>query len=229
MWAACQSYQLSRDQERVVIGIHIEPEFAKLVNESTRFWNSSGVTLKGSLSGVEVKSESLQTLLAGGITFSTPDPKAKPVTRPRRFSLYDDEAQALQKGTLIEIAVPQASGLKEGTPIRFKGIDVGEVESVSLKDDLSGVILKARLTQAANRIARAGTRFWVVGPELGLLRTANLDTLVSGQYLEVEPAENPGASQTRFTVLNQAPDPLATQQGLRIVLSAPVVAPSSRG
>ncbi|MDT4822368.1 hypothetical protein FQZ97_555660 [compost metagenome] len=216
-----QSYQLSRDQQRVVIGVHIEPEFTKLVNESTRFWNSSGVTLKGGLSGVEVKSESLQTLLAGGITFSTPDPKAKPVTRPRRFTLYQDEGLAIAKGTLIEISVPQADGLKEGTPIRYKGIDVGEVESVSLNNDLSGVLVKARIMQAPDRIARAGSQFWVVRPELGLLRTANLETLVSGQYLEVLPASKPGAAQTRFTALAEAPDSLARQEGLRITLSAP--------
>jgi paraquat-inducible protein B len=216
-----QSYQLSRDQQRVVIGVHIEPEFTKLVNESTRFWNSSGVTLKGGLSGVEVKSESLQTLLAGGITFNTPDPKAKPVTRPRRFTLYQDEDLAIAKGTLIEISVPQADGLKEGTPIRYKGIDVGEVESVSLTNDLSGVLVKARIMQATDRIARAGSQFWVVRPQLGLLRTANLETLVSGQYLEVLPASKPGAAQTRFTALAEAPDSAAREEGLRITLSAP--------
>ncbi|WP_435531721.1 hypothetical protein, partial [Pseudomonas aeruginosa] len=36
--------------------------YAHLVNTSTRFWNSSGITLTGNLSGVQVKSESLQTL-----------------------------------------------------------------------------------------------------------------------------------------------------------------------
>ncbi|WP_375741468.1 MlaD family protein [Pseudomonas boanensis] len=216
-----QSYQLSRDQQRVVIGVHIEPEFSKLVNESTRFWNSSGVTLKGGLSGVEVKSESLQTLLAGGITFTTPDPKAKPVTRPRRFSLYSDEAQALVKGTMVEIAMDQSNGVKEGTPVRYKGLDVGEVEQVTLSEDLSGVLIKARITQAADRIARMGTQFWVVKPELGLLRTANLDTLVSGQYLEVQPTDRPGAPKTRFTALPQGPDGQASEEGLQIVLSAP--------
>ncbi|MEE3559963.1 MlaD family protein, partial [Pseudomonas aeruginosa] len=31
-----QSYQLSRDRQRVVVGVHIEPEYAHLVNTSTR-------------------------------------------------------------------------------------------------------------------------------------------------------------------------------------------------
>jgi paraquat-inducible protein B len=50
------------------------------------------------------------------------------------------------------------------------------------------VLLRARITQAADRIARVGTQFWVVKPALGLVRTENLDTLVGGQYLEVQPA-----------------------------------------
>ncbi|EPM2846647.1 MlaD family protein, partial [Pseudomonas aeruginosa] len=86
-----QSYQLSRDRQRVVVGVHIEPEYAHLVNTSTRFWNSSGITLTGNLSGVQVKSESLQTLITGGISFDTLDPKAPTVTKVRRFTLFDSE------------------------------------------------------------------------------------------------------------------------------------------
>lgn len=214
-----QSYQLSRDHQRVVVGVHIEPEFASLVNESTRFWNVSGVSIKGGLSGVEVKSESLQTLLAGGIAFATPDAKATPVTKPRRFTLYDNENLALGKGTLVEILMPQADGLREGTPVRYKGLDVGSVERISLADDLSRVVVVARITESAERIAREGTQFWVVKPELGLVRTANLDTLVSGQYLEVQPSSRKGASQTRFTALAQSPSTIAREEGLRVTLS----------
>lgn len=214
-----QSYQLSRDHQRVVVGVHIEPEFASLVNESTRFWNVSGVSIKGGLSGVEVKSESLQTLLAGGIAFATPDAKATPVTKPRRFTLYDNENLALGKGTLVEILMPQADGLREGTPVRYKGLDVGSVERISLADDLSRVVVVARITESAERIAREGTQFWVVKPELGLVRTANLDTLVSGQYLEVQPSSRKGAGQTRFTALAQPPSTIAREEGLRVTLS----------
>lgn len=214
-----QSYQLSRDHQRVVVGVHIEPEFASLVNESTRFWNVSGVSIKGGLSGVEVKSESLQTLLAGGIAFATPDAKATPVTKPRRFTLYDNENLALGKGTLVEILMPQADGLREGTPVRYKGLDVGSVERISLADDLSRVVVVARITESAERIAREGTQFWVVKPELGLVRTANLDTLVSGQYLEVQPSSRKGTSQTRFTALAQPPSTIAREEGLRVTLS----------
>lgn len=217
-----QSYQLSRrDPSRLIIGVHVEPEYASLVNTSTRFWNVSGVTLSGGLDGIKLKSESLQTLIAGGIAFDTPNPKAPPVTKVRRFALFDSEEDAHAKGQMIELRADTAEGLKEGTVLRFKGLEVGRVEQVELSKDLSGVQMKVRLTRAEDRIARQGTRFWVVGPEVGLSGVSNLGTIVSGQYIEVLPAEKPGQAQTTFNLLASQPNRLLDAEGLRLTLSAP--------
>jgi paraquat-inducible protein B len=106
-----QSFQLSRDNQQVAFGVHIDPEHAHLVNSSTRFWNASGITLKGGLSGVEVKSESLQTLLAGGIAFETPNPNAsKSNKRVERFTLHSSQEVALQKGLELTIRLPSGDG-----------------------------------------------------------------------------------------------------------------------
>ncbi|MCE5365288.1 PqiB family protein [Pseudomonas anguilliseptica] len=216
-----QSYQLSRDNKQVAFGVHIESEYAHLVNNSTRFWNASGITLKGGLSGVEVKSESLQTLLAGGIAFETPDPKAaKDDKRVQRFNLYSSQEQALEKGVALTIRVPRGDGLNPGTAIRYKGLDVGKVERIELTDDLQAVILHARVTQATQQIARVGTQFWVVKPEVSLTRAANLETLVTGQYLEVQPSNQKGAAQVNFTAAEAPPKANVREQGLRLVLSA---------
>ncbi|WP_296128290.1 MlaD family protein [Pseudomonas sp. Ga0074129] len=216
-----QSYQLSRDNEQVAFGVHIEPEFSHLVNTSTRFWNASGVTLKGGLSGIEVKSESLQTLMAGGIAFETPDAKApKGDQRVLRFNLHSSQDSALEKGVALTIRVPRGDGLNPGTSIRYKGLEVGKVERVELTPDLQAVMLYARVTQATQQIARAGTQFWVVKPEVSLTRAANLETLVSGQYLEVLPATKAGNRQVNFVALAAAPTDNAREEGLRLVLSA---------
>ncbi len=42
-----QSYQFARNSNRILIGVHIEKEYEKLVNGSSRFWNVSGTTLTG--------------------------------------------------------------------------------------------------------------------------------------------------------------------------------------
>ena len=219
---AVQSYRLSADSKQVLLGVHIDPEFVGLVNSSTRFWNASGVTLTGGLSGIEVKSESLQSLLVGGITFETPDTKAPSLKgRLPQFNLFADRDKALEKGVEVTIQVDTGDGMNVGTPIRYKGIDVGKVDEVELTDDLKSVILHARILKAADRIARKGSQFWVVKPEVSLVRLANLDTLVTGLYLDVQPAPVGAAAQSSFVAQSQAPTNTPSQQGLKLVLSAP--------
>ena len=216
-----QSYQFSRTKKQLVIGVHIEKEYENLVNASTRFWNASGITLTGGLTGgIQVKSESLQSLMAGGIAFETPKATAPLQKRIPRFRLFSDRDAAMQQGVPISIKVASADGLSSGSPIRFKGLTVGKIESVDLSDDLQSVLLQARITEVPDRIARVGSQFWVVKPELGLMKTANLETLVTGQYIEVQPAAKPLGPQTHFTALDQAPEAAISQAGLSLVLSA---------
>ena len=216
-----QSYQFSRKTKQLVIGVHIEKEYANLVNGSTRFWNASGITLTGGLSGIQVKAESLQSLMAGGIAFETPKANVPLQKRIPRFRLFESKDEANKTGTMVTIKVERADGLKEGTPIRYKGLDVGKVENIDLSDDLQSVLLTARITEVPDRIARVGTQFWVVKPALGIVKTANLETLVTGQYLEVLPAIKNAGPQRNFTVLAQPPESAEHETGLSLVLSAP--------
>ncbi|MBA1191104.1 MCE family protein [Pseudomonas entomophila] len=215
-----QSYQFAKNSNRILIGVHIEKEYANLVNGSTRFWNASGITLTGGLSGIKIKSESLQSLMAGGIAFDTPRSNVPLKRHIPRFRLLESEEAANRSGSLITIRVDRADGLKPGAAIRYKGLDVGSVESVDFTKDMQAVLLKARITQGADRIARAGTQFWVVKPALGLVRTENLETLVTGQYLEVLPATKDRGAQQDFIALAQAPESREPEPGLPITLSA---------
>ncbi|MFV0934308.1 MULTISPECIES: intermembrane transport protein PqiB [Pseudomonas] len=216
-----QSYQFSRKKKQLIIGVHIEKEYEGLVNASTRFWNASGITLTGGLTGgVQVKSESLQSLMAGGIAFETPQDNAPLQKRIPRFRLFANHEDATQKGEVITLKLDRADGLRTGTPIRFKGLDVGKVEDVDLSEDLQSVLLTARITEVPERIARVGSQFWVVKPELGLIKTSNLETLVTGQYIEVQPAPKNLGPQKNFVVLAAAPETAKQEAGLSLVLSA---------
>lgn len=111
-------------------------------------------------------------------------------------------------------------GMKPGTPLNFRGLKVGQVEDVELADDLASVRVKVRVTDAEDRIASSGAQFWVVKPELGLLRTENRGTLVTGRYIEVSPAAHAGVTKTRFDVLPEPPNILDKEPGLHLVFSA---------
>lgn len=214
-----QSYQLARDKRQVLLGLHIEPEYAALVNHSTRFWNASGIRISGGLSGVEVHSESLQTLVAGGIAFDTDDLQAAPLQGVGRFELYADQqqAEASSGGLLLSLRLDSAEGLSEGAPLRYRGLQVGRIERLELAEDLGGVVARVRVDEAAQRIARSGSRFWVAKVEVGMSGVSNLGNLVSGNYLEVMPGRVGEQRQLAFRVDAQAPK--AMQGGLPLVLS----------
>ena len=113
-----QSYQLSRDRQRVVVGVHIEPEYAHLVNTSTRL-------------GLQRDHPDRQPQWRAGEERVATDPdhrrdflrhprKAPTVTKVRRFTLFDSEEAAMARGVEIQLSIDNADGLREGTPIRFR-------------------------------------------------------------------------------------------------------------
>src|SRR5690606_1811239 len=87
-----KSYQLGEDQRTVELKVYIEPAYSHLVRKHTRFWNASGLHVQAALGGVKIHSESLLSLLAGGIAFATPEHRQdSPPTDPALpFRLYPD-------------------------------------------------------------------------------------------------------------------------------------------
>jgi paraquat-inducible protein B len=160
--------------------------------------------------------------MSGGIAFETDDLKAPAdPKRVQRFNLYADRDASMKSGDALSIRVERGDGLSPGTEIRYKGLQIGKIERVELTGDLQAVMLHGRITTAAQQVLRSGSRFWVVKPEIGLTGAANLDTLIGGQYIEVQPASQGGGRQTDFVALKQAPEQVAEEPGLRLLLSAP--------
>ncbi|HBO6552599.1 TPA: MCE family protein, partial [Pseudomonas aeruginosa] len=134
-----KSFQLGDDQRTIEIKVHIEPAYADLVRKHTRFWNASGISISGGLSGFKVRSESLLTLAAGGIAFATSDSRGdSPPTDPSKpFRLYDDY-DAAQAGLRVKLKMNDVSGIDPGrTPVMFNGVQVGLVKSIDMDKDYS--------------------------------------------------------------------------------------------
>jgi paraquat-inducible protein B len=106
-------------------------------------------------------------------------------------------------GPSISVQLEDGHGLKSGDKIRFRGILVGEVTEVTLNERGPGVIAYARLAPEASNVAVAGSRFWVVRPQVGLEGVAGIETIVGPRYLAVLPGE--GLSQRHFVGLAEPP------------------------
>ena len=109
-------------------------------------------------------------------------------------------------GTEITIELADASGLEPGqTALDYKGVAIGQVKKVGLAEDLGGVVVHVQLTRKAAAIAREGSQFWVVQPEIGFAGVSGLETLLTGAHLEVRPGT--GAPASRFRGLDAPPAP----------------------
>ncbi|MGL5906036.1 MAG: intermembrane transport protein PqiB, partial [Shewanella sp.] len=87
------SYRLDGNA-KVIISAFIQDQYAHLVKKTSHFWNVSGVKIDASLAGVKVNSESLASILAGGVSFSS-DTNAATAENGDSFALFESETSAL--------------------------------------------------------------------------------------------------------------------------------------
>lgn len=122
----------------------------------------------------------------------------------------------LRGGPMITIYFQNADGLEENnTQIRYRGAQVGQVKSLTLAPDNRHVRVRARLTGSAGHLARAGAVFWIVRPELRVGAVSGLRTIISGEYIAVQPGDGPRTN----TFYGAEKEPLVDQpNALRIVL-----------
>ena len=221
-----QGMELNDDGDGVEVYVVIEPRYAHLVNKESRFWNVSGLRASAGLSGIEVEADSLLSLVRGGIAFGSPPrarARAAKAGNGDSFRLYNSREAALEEGLDIDITLSDAEGLREGATLRYRGIPVGEITRLRLSADNRTVHARAKLYERYQDFARDGTRMWVVSPQIGLSKVANLGTIITGRYLALEPGEGP--PQTEFTALPEAPKPdladTMNRPGLTVILDAP--------
>ena len=99
----------------------------------------------------------------------------------------------IDAGTRISIIFNNADGIRNGkTPIMYKGIQVGVVEEIHIKnDDVSKLELTALIDKsAADGVTREGNKFWKVEPKISMTEVSGLGTIISGIYIAVMPAVN---------------------------------------
>lgn len=107
-------------------------------------------------------------------------------------------------GPTVTLVAPHGHGIGPGDPIRFQGLEVGEVVDVRLAEG-SGVELDLRFRPEAQGLARAGTRLWIVRPLLSLDAVTGLDTLLGSRYVSLDPGPEGAERRDRFTALPAPP------------------------
>jgi paraquat-inducible protein B len=119
-------------------------------------------------------------------------------------------------GPEIRIRFEQGAGLRVGqTPVKYRGVPIGEVTGVELSADHKHVVVSARLRRTATSVANEGSIFWIVRPQVGLGSVTGLNTVLSGPEIEVRPGDGP--PKREFVGRENPP---LEENGLRLVLRA---------
>ena len=136
------SFELDKDGRGVDVKIFVKAPYDQYVTANTRFWNASGFDVNIDTSGVRIDTQSVVSLLVGGIAFQTPEEPALPTraTENAAFRLYADRGSALKNPDYLSedfvfVFHEPVRGLSVGSPVEFRGIEVGEVTGIFAEFD----------------------------------------------------------------------------------------------
>jgi len=137
-------YALADDDQSLDIKVFIRAPHDQLVQAGSRFWNASGFQVSVSAEGVRFGTESVQSLLAGGIAFDTPTGAEQGESSPENtvFALHDSFESVTEAGFTEKIPYTiyfedSVRGLNPNAPVEFRGMRVGTVKDVKLQIDVA--------------------------------------------------------------------------------------------
>jgi len=137
-----ESYELAEDGHSLNVTVFVQAPYDQYVTPATRFWQASGIDVSLSAAGLNVQTQSIVSLLIGGVAFETPatGPVLPAAEEKTVFRLFKDRAEAFKPmyssgHTYLVVFKQSVRGLAPGAPVEFRGIPVGEVVDVTAQID----------------------------------------------------------------------------------------------
>ena len=201
------------------IEVHIKPEYRHLLTSGSVFWAEGGAKVQVNGSGLSVQAVPLSRALKGAISFDNLKGAGEGVAKSGKRILFTSETAARAVGSQILLRTFDAGKLSVGMPIRYLGINIGQLESMGLESARKEVVAKAVLyPEYVTTFAKAGTRFSVVTPQISAAGVENLDTIIQ-PYINVEPGQ--GSPQRDFELQAATISDSRYADGLSVVLEVP--------
>ena len=166
------AYKLDADGRGVSLQVFVEAPHDAFVTKGTRFWNASGVDLTLSADGLKLNTQSLATVVAGGIAFATPfGVDRTPAPDQTQFTLAKDQQIALAPPDgppqFMRMRFDQSlRGLVVDAPVEFFGINIGRVIAINLDYDpakkrfaavVDAIVYPRRLGRVSDQLGRPGS------------------------------------------------------------------------
>jgi len=215
---------LDKQADKVRVNITIDEAHKSLIKADSRFYNASGVLLSGGLGSFTVKTESIDAILRGGISFFNPTTAKQSqveVNELDSFTLFEHVEQAKNAGLAISIHFNDYAGLKVNTRVIYQEQEIGTITRLVFNDDKVGATALVLLNDVGAQYAKEGSQFWLVEPEIGLVGSKNVASLFTGAFISLLPNIDTKTSeqQTVFEALELPPTVTQLAYGLNIKLT----------
>lgn len=199
--------------------IEINAQFKHLITDKTVFWNVSGFKVDAGLSGIKVAADSLLSIAAGGIALElAPSKITTNKTSDGQYRLFDSYQQATVPPKQLTLTYDDAFDLKVGNKVKLKGLEIGEISRLTLNNRNKVIVTLDIHAEYYAKVAKYGSRFWIVRSDISLSGAKNLSTLISGVFINV----SPGTGNTAIKFKGEGNEPLLAKNktGLPIKLLA---------
>lgn len=214
------SVAFDQQKQQVDINMTIDEQYRHFVTPHSRFYNASGLSISGSLGNLRINTASADALLQGGISFYNPDDieVTKPIDEGASFTLFSNGDHAQLAGMSIEIYFKNTKGLHDNLKIKYQDQVIGLISHIVYDQQGFGATAFGYLSDTAQKFARQNSDFWLAKPVLGLVGNKDLDAIVEGGYIAVQPGN--GQPSSRFVAQTVAPAIKTLPYGLNIELTA---------
>lgn len=134
--------RLDADGRGVTLRVFVSAPHERHVTENTRFWHASGLDVALDAGGIKLQTQSLISIVLGGIAFGTPE-SAEPgsaADAEHSFALFENQALAMKRTStevtpMVAHFTESLRGLAPGAQVDFRGVVVGEVTSIDVSYD----------------------------------------------------------------------------------------------
>jgi len=181
------SYELDHDGRTLTIRVFVNAPYDQYVNAETRFWQASGIDVSLSAAGLDIQTQSVMSILVGGIAFETAAtaPVLPPADPDTVFTLFDDRKSAFMPAAkdprdYVVSFKGSVRGLEPGAPVEFRGIQLGQVVAVTAQVDAKTFEFSSPVTirLEAERLGLQ-VKDLPPGADLDVLRRQMIDDLVA--------------------------------------------------
>lgn len=164
------SYELDKDGQALTVRVFVRAPYDRYVTADTRFWQASGVDVSLTAAGLTVDTQSLLSIIAGGIAFDNPESATSTAPAPAEshYLLYHGRADAFRPPPgnphpFTLVFHQSVRGLAVGAPVEFRGIPVGDVTNIEAVLDSRSFDFYSIVTVRVD-MARLGLRITGVKP-----------------------------------------------------------------